>query len=88
MLLLTCPHCGPRNSDEFTYQGELTVRPVVDADVDAATWRRYLYFKRNVSGWQQERWFHVSGCRRFLLVERHTLTNEIRHVSEFGSDRP
>ncbi len=86
MLVITCPHCGPRNDAEFTYQGELVARPVVD--VEAATWRRYLYTKRNVSGWQEERWFHVSGCRRFLKVERHTLTNEIRHISEIGSDRP
>ena len=84
MLIITCPHCGPRNDNEFSYQGELSVRPGVD--VDPVTWRKYLYTKRNVSGWQEERWFHVSGCRRFLDVERHTLTNEIRRISPVGPD--
>jgi heterotetrameric sarcosine oxidase delta subunit len=82
MLLIVCPHCGPRNNDEFTYQGEIVARPPVDTD--PATWRRYLYVRQNVSGWQRERWFHVSGCRRFLVLERHTLTNEIRSVSAIG----
>ncbi len=82
MLLITCPHCGPRNSDEFSFGGELTSRPGPDAD--AAAWRAYLYDKRNLAGWQEERWFHVSGCRRFLLVERHTVSNEIRAVRDPG----
>jgi heterotetrameric sarcosine oxidase delta subunit len=85
MLIITCPYCGPRNDEEFTYQSEVIARP--DVSVDPVTWRRYLYTKRNVSGWEEERWFHVSGCRRFLRVERHTLTNEIRRVSAIGPDR-
>jgi heterotetrameric sarcosine oxidase delta subunit len=75
-----CPHCGPRNSNEFSFGGELSTRP--DPDTDPAEWRRYLYMKQNVAGWQQEQWFHVSGCRRFLIVERHTVTNVIRSVRD------
>lgn len=82
MLVIVCPHCGPRNSDEFTYLGEPAVRPPVDTD--PATWRRYLYMRSNVAGWQQERWFHVSGCRRFLLVDRNTVTNEIGKITDIG----
>ena len=82
MLVIICPHCGPRNSDEFTYQGEIIPRPV--GDIDPTTWRQYLYMRANISGWQQERWFHVSGCRRFLSVQRHTVSNEIRSVEEIG----
>lgn len=78
MLVIICPHCGPRNSDEFTYRGEIAARPPVDSDPKA--WRRYLYTKQNTADWQRERWFHVAGCRRFLDVERHPLTNEIRSV--------
>ncbi len=80
MLLISCPHCGPRNSDEFSFGGELTSRPAPGADT--AEWRRYLYDRRNVADWQEERWFHVSGCRRFLVVERHTVSNEIRSVRD------
>ena len=85
MLVIVCPNCGPRNNDEFTFQGEIIPRP--SPDTDQSTWRRYLYMKDNVSGWQTERWFHVSGCRRFLDIERHTITNEIGVVIEAGSDR-
>ena len=82
MLVITCPHCGPRNSNEFSYHGEIAPRPGPDAD--PGTWRRYLYMKDNVAGWQTERWFHVSGCRRFLDIERHTVTNEIAVVRSVG----
>lgn len=86
MLVIICPHCGPRNSDEFTYQGEVASRPDV-GDTEAAEWRRYLYMKDNVSDWVDERWFHVSGCRRFLMIERHTATNEIRSITTLSGGR-
>lgn len=82
MLVIVCPNCGPRNDAEFTYRGEIVPRP--GPDTDPATWRRYLYTKQNRAGWQTERWFHVSGCRRFLDVERDTSTNEIRSVTQVG----
>lgn len=83
MLVIVCTHCGPRNSDEFTYQGEPTPRPDA-AGTDAAEWRRYLYMKTNRRDWVIERWFHVAGCRRYLMLERHTMSNEIRSVTPVG----
>jgi len=80
MLLIPCPHCGPRNSDEFTFKGELVGRP--DASAGPQEWRSYLYDKANVAGWQEETWFHVSGCRRFLRVERDTVSNNIQSVRD------
>ncbi len=80
MLLIPCPHCGPRNSDEFAFRGEVVSRP--DVDAPPHEWRAYLYDKANVAGWQDETWFHVSGCRRFLRVERNTVSNEIRAVRD------
>ena len=41
-------------------------------------WRAYLYVKTNAAGWVTETWFHRNGCRRYLTLERHTVTNEIR----------
>ncbi len=84
MLVIWCPHCGPRNDDEFSFGGEIIPRPGPGAP--AASWRRYLYEQENVAGWQVERWFHVSGCRRFLTVERNTLTNEIRRVGDVAGE--
>lgn len=86
MLVILCPHCGPRNSDEFTYQGEPRSRPDVDS-TEPAEWRRYLYMRSNQAGWVSERWFHVSGCRRYLMVERHNVTNEIRDVATVGGEQ-
>jgi heterotetrameric sarcosine oxidase delta subunit len=49
-------------------------------EITATEWRRYLYVRQNLAGWTSETWFHQAGCRRFLVVERHTVTNEIRAV--------
>ncbi|MHB1928279.1 MAG: sarcosine oxidase subunit delta [Acidimicrobiales bacterium] len=79
MMRIPCPFCGPRNSNEFAYKGESKRRP----DPAVATpedWRAYLYTPDNPEGWVREGWVHRAGCRRYLKVERHTLTNEIRSV--------
>jgi heterotetrameric sarcosine oxidase delta subunit len=79
MMLIRCIHCGLRNVSEFRYGGEARARP----DPNCATarqWHAYLYEKTNPAGWTTERWYHAAGCRRYLVVERHTLTNEIRAV--------
>lgn len=86
MLLIHCPHCGPRNGDEFSFRGELVRRPSPDAG--AKSWRAYLYERENVAGWEREQWFHDSGCRRFLQVERDTVTNEIRSVRDVAREQP
>lgn len=80
MLLVPCPHCGPRNASEFRWTGEAKPRP----DPRAATpeeWRAYLYLKRNVAGWVREGWYHRAGCRRYFQIERDTVTNATRPVA-------
>lgn len=79
MMLIPCIHCGPRNAGEFRYAGEVGARPDPNR-ATAAEWYAYLYEKSNPADWTTERWFHVAGCRRYFVVERHTLTNEIRAV--------
>ena len=86
MLLIHCPHCGPRNANEYSFGGERSIRP--EPDPSPAAWRTYLYEQDNVAGWQTEQWFHVSGCRRFLVVERNTVTNEIRMVRDVRGATP
>lgn len=86
MLVIICPNCGPRNSDEFAFQGEVELRPD-PANTEPDKWRRYLYMKSNPADWVSERWFHVSGCRRYLMLERHTVTNEIRDVAVLGEQQ-
>jgi len=86
MILVPCPWCGPRNSQEFRYVGESKSRP----DPSTATpeaWRDYLYLRTNGADWATETWFHRSGCRRYLSVERHTVTNEIRSAAKPAAQR-
>jgi len=83
MLRLDCPHCGLRDETEFRYGGEAgRVRPTGSAPAD---WAHYLYWRRNPVGVHTEIWLHVSGCRRWLEVERDTRTNTILSVCESGS---
>jgi heterotetrameric sarcosine oxidase delta subunit len=84
MLLIVCPHCGPRADTEFTHRGEILPRP--SGDPTPTDWRSYLYERANTAGIQTERWFHTHGCRRFLDVERSTTTNEITSVRDVGDE--
>jgi heterotetrameric sarcosine oxidase delta subunit len=71
-LRISCPNCGSRPYTEFWFGGEL---PGAAEDELDRVWLR-----RNAAGWQVERWFHYAGCRRWLTVERDTLTNAVHAV--------
>lgn len=75
MMLVPCPHCGPRNASEFRYVGEQRARP--PAGTGPQRWRSYLYLRANAAGRVTESWYHRAGCRRYLSVERDTVTNEL-----------
>jgi len=86
-FLLPCPNCGTRRVDEFTYGGELQLRP--SAPVSAAAWGHYLYGRRNVAGMQTEWWYHRLGCGRWFLAERDTVTNVVQRTFwRSSSDSP
>jgi heterotetrameric sarcosine oxidase delta subunit len=76
MIRITCPNCGPRNSDEFRHGGES--RPTPPLGATPQEWRAYLYLRDNPMGWTTETWYHTAGCRRFFRLERHTVTHEMR----------
>jgi sarcosine oxidase, subunit delta len=84
--LIPCPHCGQRNVSEFAYKGEARPRPD-PRSVTPAEWRDYLYTHANPAGWISEGWYHRAGCRRFISIERHTVTNEIRAIRRPRADR-
>jgi len=77
MILVNCPHCGPRNSSDLRPCGEVTSRPD-PATASLSEWRTYLYMRENPSGWVTETWYCRSGCRRYFTIERNTATNETR----------
>jgi heterotetrameric sarcosine oxidase delta subunit len=84
-MLLPCPWCGPRNTTEFRFGGAAGTRPD-PATTTPEQWRHYLYFHTNPRGWQAESWYHAAGCRRFLTVERNTLTHEVRSAHDARED--
>jgi heterotetrameric sarcosine oxidase delta subunit len=89
MLLISCPHCGPRAEDEFVHGGDAGgVRPADPASLDDAAWTAYLYFRDNPVGAHQEYWFHRFGCRRWLVLRRDTLTHQILAVALPGAAMP
>jgi heterotetrameric sarcosine oxidase delta subunit len=49
---------------------------------DAATWHDYVFLRDNPRGRHAEYWHHVHGCRRWLRVERDTVTHEIESVED------
>ncbi len=77
-LRITCPNCGWRPYTEFAFGGEVPP-PRGDRESEDEDFER-VWLKRNVAGRQLEQWFHATGCRRWLTVERDTATNEIRAV--------
>jgi sarcosine oxidase subunit delta len=85
-FLLQCPHCGPRDVNEFAYAGEVTSRPRATPTLAELT--DYVYFRRNVAGVQREWWQHRYGCEAWFLAERDTRTNEVQRVELPGAAAP
>jgi sarcosine oxidase subunit delta len=81
-FILTCPVCGPRPVDEYSYGGEITSRPA--SSEDERKLFSYLYFRRNVAGVQREWWFHTSGCREWLQADRDTRNNRVLRTAPPG----
>lgn len=75
-LKIVCPNCGTRDATEFTFGGELRPLEAADPRDDFAR----VYHRDNAPGPQTERWYHVSGCRRWLTLSRDTVTNVMDDV--------
>ncbi|MGO8067100.1 sarcosine oxidase subunit delta [Rhizobium leguminosarum] len=79
--LISCPHCGARPKEEFSIRGDAGLaRPAPDADADA--WFDYVYLRDNPRGRHSEYWHHSSGCRRWLIVERDTVSHVVHSVRD------
>ena len=76
MIVIPCPHCGPRNHDEFAYAGDAAVTPPA-ADAPLAAWSAATYSRDNPRGPHRELWRHSFGCGAYLVVERDTRTHEV-----------
>lgn len=89
MLLIPCPHCGPRPETEFRYGGEAHIaRPADPEALSDPEWADHLFMRTNPKGPHAERWMHAAGCRRWFNILRHTVSHEIVGVHPMGSPRP
>lgn len=78
-MRLPCPYCGERDHSEFVYHGDATVRrPDPTAPNAAVRFHEYVHLRANPAGRHREHWYHEGGCRSWIVVERNTLTHEIR----------
>ena len=89
MLLIACPHCGPRDEAEFVCGGQTHIaRPGPPETTSDAQWARYLFERDNPKGLHFERWLHRHGCGQWFNVARDTLTHEIKAVYGLLEKRP
>ena len=82
MLLINCPHCGPRGQSEFTY--ERTLDAIVPLDMLPEQAMQVLFERANPRGIDDELWRHSHGCRQFMTLRRHRVTHEIVAVTPWG----
>jgi sarcosine oxidase subunit delta len=88
MLQIACPHCGPRDENEFSCGGEAHIaRPTQPDTISDVEWADYLFMRSNCKGAFSERWCHTLGCRRWFNVERDTVTHAILRVYAMGAPR-
>jgi heterotetrameric sarcosine oxidase delta subunit len=84
MMLIPCPHCGPRAQTEFVY--ERTMDSVVKLDVEPDAAMQALFTRTNPRGVDEELWRHTYGCRAWMVVTRHRVTIEITSVGAVGPE--
>lgn len=82
MMLIACPHCGPRAQEEFAYERpvEAVIR-FADAPDDAVA---TLYARTNPRGVSEEIWTHSHGCRSWMVIRRDRVSHVIEWVRPLG----
>ncbi|MFT3797240.1 sarcosine oxidase subunit delta [Microbacterium sp.] len=89
MLLIQCPHCGPRDETEFHYGGQAHVAyPVDPYALTDEEWARYLFYRENPRGLFAERWAHSAGCRKWFSALRDTSSYEFAAVYPVNAAPP
>lgn len=84
MMQIDCPHCGLRAQAEFVY--ERTVDSFVALDAAPADAMTTLFTRTNPRGVDEEIWRHTYGCRAWMVIVRHRVSNEIMAVRAVGPE--
>ena len=77
MLRITCPICGLRDEVEFSYGGDASVHRPELSETSQQAWNDYLFKRPNIRGLHREYWYHIHGCRQWIIVERDTINHRI-----------
>jgi sarcosine oxidase, subunit delta len=94
MLLIPCPHCGPRPEIEFRYGGEAHIaRAEVPSNVSDEAWAEFLFYRTSPktapgAAGHAERWNHAHGCQRWFNAVRDTVHDKIITTYKMGTPRP
>lgn len=77
-MRIPCPYCGSRDLSEFVYYGDAAPkRPNPLAENASELFFGYVYLRDDPAGPHREFWYHASGCRSWLVVNRDTRTHDI-----------
>ena len=84
MMQIDCPHCGPRAQAEFIYERTVDSVAMQDAAPDDAMMT--LFTRANPRGVDEEIWRHTYGCRAWIVLTRHRVTNQISSIRAVGPE--
>jgi sarcosine oxidase subunit delta len=88
-MLIRCPHCGDRISEEFTARGDATkIRPASNEPPTLEEGLDDVLSRDNPKGRHREYFQHTGGCRAWLVVQRDTVTHEIYSVEDARTGNP
>jgi sarcosine oxidase subunit delta len=77
-MLIKCPHCGNRPVEEFTFNGDASMKRPTSTDPSTMEqWFNYVYLRDNPKGRYDEYVHHSAGCRAWLVVSRNTETHDV-----------
>jgi heterotetrameric sarcosine oxidase delta subunit len=80
-MRMTCPYCGERGLEEYSYYGDAKVtRPTDGGAAPTPEWTDYVYIRDNPSGPHRELWYHAAGCHAWLVVTRDLRNHAISAV--------
>ncbi len=82
MLLIPCPHCGPRDESEFTYGGPYSPMPPLEGGSTAEDWHRAVHLGSSGTAPLRELWYHDAGCERWVVLRRDPKSHDFTTGSE------
>ncbi|KPF70840.1 sarcosine oxidase subunit delta [Bosea sp. AAP35] len=86
-MRIACPHCGPRDVQEFSYLGDAKPQRPDGMDATEAAMADYVHQRDNPAGSHRELWYHGAGCHAWLVVTRDTRTHAIAAVETMAQAR-